>query len=263
MKCVIAAIDLGPRSKRVLYHAAGFARLWSLKLSVVHVVAEPHPHDLQRVREFCLQHGPYEIDVDDIGFSVVPGIVSDAILRESFRQQSKLVVLGSRGRGRVTRFVLGSTCEAVLRGAQVPVLLVPPTDIDIVNITDRTTLTCGPVLAAVDLLENCDRQLLMANDLAWIADRPLLLMTVAPQRLDERLAGSMLRERGHHLGEDRPYAFIVRRGEIADEISRCARKVGSGLVVMGLRSRTRFKPGAIASAVLDTNRAFVLAVPAA
>jgi hypothetical protein len=53
----------------------------------------------------------------------------------------------------------------------------------------------------------------------------------------------------------------VRRGDIPGEISRCALTEGSGLVVMGLRPRPRGTPGTIASAVLKTNRAFVLAVP--
>ena len=40
MKTVIAAIDLGATSARVLYHAAGFARLWSARLEVLNVSGE-------------------------------------------------------------------------------------------------------------------------------------------------------------------------------------------------------------------------------
>ena len=49
------------------------------------------------------------------------------------------------------------------------------------------------------------------------------------------------------------------RKDVAEEISRCASAEGAGLVVMGLRARGQ--PGVIASAVLKTHRAFVLAVP--
>ena len=52
------------------------------------------------------------------------------------------------------------------------------------------------------------------------------------------------------------------RGGVAEEISRCAKTEDAGLVVMGLRQNTEGRPGVIASAVLDTGRAFVLAVPA-
>ncbi|MEO8682514.1 MAG: hypothetical protein ABI665_25930, partial [Vicinamibacterales bacterium] len=58
-----------------------------------------------------------------------------------------------------------------------------------------------------------------------------------------------------------PRSLIVRRGELAEEISRCAVVEGAGLVVMGLRQRGRGNPGRLAAGVLKTGSAFVLAVP--
>lgn len=237
-----------------------FARLLSCDLKVLHVngaSAESRAH----VRDFCQQQGPYEIDVEDRDVIVASGLVSDIILREAIREQARLVVVGSRGRGGLAKLILGSTSEAVLRGATVPVLVVPPIDLDIVNITDRARLTCGPILGAVDLGEACDHQLHLSADLARLSGQSLVLMTVAPQRLSDHVAGKMLRERAHHLKETKPHALIVRRGDIAAEIARCAQAEDSGLVVMGLRARPRGTPGVIASAVLKTRRAFVLAVP--
>lgn len=74
-------------------------------------------------------------------------------------------------------------------------------------------------------------------------------------------AGAMLRQRAHGLEPKRPTAMIVRRGVVADEIARCASTEGAGLVVMGLRASPRCQPGGIATAVLKTKKAFVLAVP--
>ena len=260
MKTVIAAIDLGQSSPRVLYHAAGFARLLSAELKILHVngaSAESRTH----VLEYCRREGPYEIDFQESDVIVSSGLVSDVILRESIRAQAQLVIIGSRGRGGLAKLILGSTSAAVLRSATVPVLVVPPTDLDIVNISDRTTLTCGPVLAAVDLTEHCDHQLELAAGLAKQSGQPLVMMTVAPMRMTEHAAGVMLRQRAHQLNGTKPHALIVRRGDVAEEISRCAVAEGSGLVVMGLRARPRGTPGAIASAVLKTHRAFVLGVP--
>lgn len=260
MKTVIAAIDLGPSSPRVLYHAAGFARLLSCDLKILHVngtSAESRAH----VLEYCRREGPYEIDLEEKDVIVASGLVSEMILREAIREQAQLVVVGSRGRGGLAKLILGSTSDAVLRAATVPVLVVPPTDLDIVNITDRATLTCGPVLAAVDLAEHCDHQLELAAGLARQSGQSLVMMTVAPQRMSEHAAAVMLRQRAHQLNGNKPHAMIVRRGDVAEEISRCALAEGSGLVVMGLRARPRGTPGAIASAVLKTNRAFVLGVP--
>jgi nucleotide-binding universal stress UspA family protein len=257
---VLAAVDLRESSARVLFHAAGFAKLLSADLRVLYVTAEDKTAARQQVVDFCTREAAYEIDPETIEIVVRSGHVSEAIYREA--ADARLVVMGSGGRGDIAAMLLGSSAAAYLKSAQVPVLLVPPIDADIVSIADRPVLTCGPVLAAVDLTEPCDRQLQWAADVAGIAVQPLLLMTVAPHRLDEGEANLRLRERAHHItGRVRPYALIVRRGRIAQEISRCADVEGSGLVVMGLRHHGRGRPGVIASAVLKTKRAFVLAVP--
>ncbi len=258
---VIAAIDLGPSSGRVLAHAAGFARLLQEDLRILNVSADTSPAAHDRVVEFCMSNGPYEVDVEQMKVVVRSGHVSEVIHREAAKGRAALVVMGSRGHGGLARLLLGSSCEAVLRSAPAPVLLVPPIDFDIVNITDHVQLTSGPILAAVDLAEACDHQLSMASRLAALGRQSLVLMTVAPARLSDHEAAVMLRERGHHLLPVKPRAFIVRRGHVADEISHCASAEGAGLVVMGLRERPRGQPGAIAAAVLKTNRAFVLAVP--
>lgn len=257
---VLAAIDLGPSSARVLLHAAGFARLMSAPLTVLHVCADRSNEERERVIDFCKRVGPYEIDVDETEVVVRPGHVSEVIRREAAKN-ARLVVIGSRGHGGIAKLLLGSSSEAVLRNTAAPVLLVPPIDFDIVSIADRAQLNSGPILAAVDLAEACDHQLSIASRMADLAGQPLLLMTVAPARLSDHEASVMLRERSHHLSPVKPRATIVRRGNVPDEISRCASAEGAGLVVMGLRTRPRGQPGAIAAAVLKTHRAFVLAVP--
>jgi nucleotide-binding universal stress UspA family protein len=257
---VIAAVDLGPSTRRVLRHAAGFARLLSSPLKIVNVTSDVTPAARRRVLDFCARHTPYEIDLDQVDIVLRTGHVSEAVHREAARDDAALLVMGSRGHGRVARLLLGSSSEALLRSAPAPVLLVPPIDLDIVDIADGVTLNSGPILAAIDLAEACERQLRIAARLAETSHQPLILMTVAAQKLSGRDAGVMLRELSHKLSI-KPLAFIVRRGDVAQEISRCAVNEGAGLVVMGLRSKGRGQPGAIASAVLRTRRAFVLAVP--
>jgi nucleotide-binding universal stress UspA family protein len=260
MSGVVAAIDLGPYSGRVLRHAAGFARLLQSPLKIVHVTSDASPERHRRVADFCQTHAPYELDLDDVEIVVRAGHVSDSLHREAAKGEAELLVLGSRGHGRIARLLLGSSSEALLRSAPAPVLLVPPIDLDIVDIADRVALTSGPILAAVDPGESGRHQLRTAARLAQMAKQPLILMTVAPRKVSDHDAGEMLRERAHRL-KLKPRSLIVRRGDVAEEISRCAVAEDAGLVVMGLRPRGRGQPGAIASAVLKTRRAFVLAVP--
>lgn len=257
---VIAAIDLGPSTARVLYHAAGFARLYGANLKILHVDAET-AEARQRVFNACLELGPYQIDFQENQIVIRAGRVSEAIAREALAQPSALVVMGSRGHGGVAKLLLGSTSEAVLKSATTPVLLVPPIDMDIISLSDRVALTCGRVIAAVDLAEECEHQLAMASELSHLSSQPLVLMTVAKSRMTDHAASAALRERAHGLAPAKPRSLIVRRGAVAEEISRCALAEDAGLVVMGLRASPRCQPGSIASAVLKTRRAFVMAVP--
>ena len=259
--CVLAAIDLGPGTRRVLLHAAGLARLFSTALKVLHIGADASAEQCRHVWEFCALRGPYEVDLAEEDVVVRTGIVSEAIYREASRQKARLVVMGSRGHGKAMTFLLGSTTQAVLRNAPAPILLVPPVDLDIVSLTDRVRLSCGPVLAAVDLADANDEQLRFAGQMAQLAGQPLVLLTVTGRRVADRLSSNMLRDRAHRAAV-LPSATIVRHGDVAEQISRCAASARSGLVVMGLGGKSRRQPGAIASAVLRT-AGFILAVPEA
>ena len=260
--CVLAAIDMGPSSRRVLLHAAGLARLFSTSVKVLHVGSDASAEQRQHVLEFCALQGPYEVDLSEDDIVLRTGIVSEAIYREATKRKARLVVMGSRGHGKLATFLLGSTTQAVLRNAPAPILLVPPVDLNIVDLADRARLSCGAVLAAVDLEDASNQQLQLAGEFAQLAGQPLLLLTVAGRRLTDRLMSSMLRERADRAAV-LPSATIVRHGNVAEQISRCAVAERIGLVVMGLHGRSRKHPGAIAAAVLRTNTTFVLAVPEA
>lgn len=258
--CVLAAIDMGPTCRRVLLHAAGLARVFATRLKVLHVATDASAEQRAHVLDYCAVQGPYEVDLDEDDIILRTGLVSEAIYREATKQHARLVVMGSRGHGQLAAFLLGSTTQAVLRNAPAPILLVPPVDLDIVNLSDRAQLSCGPVLAAVDLEDPNDRQLRFAGELAQLAGQPLLLLTVTARRLEDRLSSSMLRERAQRAAV-LPRATIVRHGDIAEQIARCAATERTGLVVMGLSGKSRRQPGVIASAVLRARAAFVLAVP--
>jgi nucleotide-binding universal stress UspA family protein len=260
---VLAAVDLSAWTPRVLFHAVAFARLFNAELRILHVTSDPSPAVHERVLETCLRLGPYEHAFAADQIAIRTGRVSDAIAREARACQALLVVMGSRSHHALTTFLVGSTCDAVLQSATTAVLLVPPTDIDIVSIGDHVALTCGPVIAAVDLAEDSAAQLVMASRIAQVGRQPLSLMTVAKSRTSDHDAAAALRERAHGLAPVKPTSLIVRRGPVAAEISRCAIVEGAGLVVMGVRATVHYRPGAIAAAVLKTKRAFVLAVPSA
>ena len=83
---------------------------------------------------------------EDAGMRIEATVVAgdrrpwDAILTEAGRRGVDVVVCGSRGRGAVARFVLGSTSAGVLHHSDRPVLVVP----------EAQAVPAGPVLIAYD-----------------------------------------------------------------------------------------------------------------
>lgn len=62
----------------------------------------------------------------DVRFLVWTGDVAESILDAAESESADVVVLGSHGRGRLGRLLLGSVSEAVTRRAPCPVLVVRP-----------------------------------------------------------------------------------------------------------------------------------------
>ena len=260
---VVCAVDLGPLTNRVLYHGAGFARALHARLRIMHVAERGTTEDaIARLTAAYAAAIPYDVSGDDPIFAVRTGNVAARIVEETADPRVALLVIGTRARGSLARLVLGSTSEGVLGATAVPVLLVPPGDVDIVALgSGRASLITGPVLAAVDLGEANVRQLNLASELAHIAVQPLVLLAVDVSSRDEHDTSARLRERARGIGPVKPRALIVRKGNVAEEITRCAATEHAGLVVMGLRDGERGKPGAIAASVLHAGHTFVLAVP--
>lgn len=258
---VLCAVDLGPTSPRVLLHAAGFAAVLGAALKVVHVASDTDPETRRRVAADCLRMAPYQAMFEESDVLVRLGPIAETLQHEAQQHGATLLVIGSGSHASLVKLLMGSTTDAILRITRTNTLLVPPNKFDIISVTGDAALSCGAVLAAVDLAEDCRHQLEVASQLAGVARQPLLIMTVAGSPTSDHDASQELRNRAHHLSPVKPTALIVRRGDVAAEISRCAVAEDAGLVVMGLRQSAR-RPGVTAQAVLDTGRTFVLAVPA-
>jgi nucleotide-binding universal stress UspA family protein len=261
LRSILCAVDLTDLSLRVLYHAVGFAGATGARLSVL-TVANDHVAEAERALQLLVERA-VPMGASYLGppaLAVEPGSPATVILAAA--RSADLVVTGTRGRHGLARLLMGSTSTVLLEGTTTPLLLVPPDDFDIVSLSAaHARLNVGSVIAAVDLEEKNDEQLALASHLADLARQPLLLFTVADASVSEHDAIGQLKARALGLGPSPPSGYLVRRGSVASAIAGAAVTERAGLVVMGLRSRDRGRPGAIATAVLGTRRALVLAVP--
>lgn len=229
------------------------------RLVVLHVGDLAAEELEQRLTDAAPYGAPY---LGDATVRVENGPAADVILAVADEIDAGLVIAGTRARAAVARFLLGSTSAELLQRTARPVLLVSPGELDVLTLSnDRVVLHFGSVLAAVDLEESNTAQLAWASRFAALAKQPLQLMTVAREPLSNHDAAEALRERAHGLEPVAPRACIVRRGQVAEEIARCAIAEDAGLIVMGLRAARRGSPGKVASDVLQQHEALLLAVP--
>ncbi len=142
MEAILACVDFADVESRVVDTAISLASAFSAQLHVLHVV-EPDPAFVgyaagpESVRDqvavkFREQHRHVEEIAERArrqGIVAHPhtlrGPYTETILREAGRLEVAMIVLGSHGHGRLHAMLVGSVASGVLRGAKVPVLVVP------------------------------------------------------------------------------------------------------------------------------------------
>ena len=142
MNSLLVAVDFSEVTDRVIDRAEQIARAFSSPMRLVHI-AEPEPdfvgyeagpdsvrgqvadelRDERRKLE-TLAEGPRGRGID-VKALCVQGATVEKILEEAGRAGADLIVMGSHGRSGLSRAVMGSVSEGVLRKADCPVMIVP------------------------------------------------------------------------------------------------------------------------------------------
>ncbi|HSI32452.1 MAG: universal stress protein [Phycisphaerae bacterium] len=181
------------------------------------------------------------------------GLPAREIVAYAAEAGADLVVVGSRGRGRLGRFLIGSTAEDVLRGAPCPVLTVahgPATS----DARPAGAPTFAKVLVAVDADGPGARGVVVAAArVAAARGTEIGLVHVIPSagnfrgelgmpvdesvRIRQGRGLRLLNQVGREL-DARP-RYFVRDGEAAAEIVAAAAQWGADLIVVGASARGR------------------------
>lgn len=137
---ILCATDFSPCSRAAARVAAGLARRKGERLVLVHV-NPPEPANLAMMAamvEGMLEELRASVAVDlaaeaneiarpdsPVETRLLPGLPAEALLDLSHSPEASLLVMGTYGRGRGERMLLGSCSEKVVRSAGCPVLVVP------------------------------------------------------------------------------------------------------------------------------------------
>lgn len=141
---ILVPVDGSPTSDRGLQEAIRLARLTHGELRLIHVIDElsfalgidsygyyagelldllrkDGAAILQHAADTAREHG---VTVDSVLYENLEKTVQQRVIAEAEMWKADLIVIGTHGRRGVSRLVLGSSAENILRSAPVPVLLV-------------------------------------------------------------------------------------------------------------------------------------------
>jgi nucleotide-binding universal stress UspA family protein len=260
---VLCPVDFSDISLRALHHAAALARWYDARLTVLHTVPVAPVMDVpplvldERGRQEFMERLQY------FAAPVPPDVTMDMRVEQAqsihegiqtFASSAgvDLVVIGSHGRSGVSRVLLGSVAERVLRQAPCPTMIVPARAHDVVP---EEPIRFRTILCPVDFSDNSLLAAEYAITLAEEADAQLRLLHVVstPPELDE-LQSSLqhvrslvytdrLRRLDDLIPAEAPsYCSVlsaVRTGVVHREILAAATEHSSDLIVLGAHGRGR------------------------
>lgn len=198
------------------------------------------------------------------------GSAPQAILSVAASLRSDLIVVGSRGHGRIVGTLLGSTARALSRHSPVPVLVVrerreAPRRILVAADGSPDSRAAIEALASMPLVDHAEISLLyVARETTPtnIEDGPLADEVRAAVERNERMeALEILRQAAAILPPCVTVRLEMERGPAADRILEVAGAKGSDLIVLGSRGTTLgsgFLQGGTADRVLGGAHCAVL-----
>jgi universal stress protein A len=118
---ILIATDFSDSAEAAFRVAVQYARALHAELHLLHVHWSSEVEVARLLADAAAQAGP------DVPATVAGtgGDPADEILRYATRHPIDLIVVGTHGRTGVSRMLLGSVAERVMRGARCPVLVVP------------------------------------------------------------------------------------------------------------------------------------------
>lgn len=249
---IVVATDFSLISDTALLYTLGIARRNKAMVWIVHVVADSFfsSDTQQRAIDDAWKEGHRRMTehfiagrLDGIKHKLLveQGGIYEVLTRVVEEHKAGLLVLGTRGRSRLGKLLLGSVAESIFRQAPCPVMTVgPKTELELTSEGPRRVLFCtGFSRHSLEAGK-------LALELAKRQEAELILLHVAPesetdrdgytQKAKERLA-SLIPADATLVA---PPRFLVAFGSAVDKILTSAQEVRPDLIVLGVRQPESF-----------------------
>jgi hydrogenase maturation protease len=121
---ILAATDFSSQSMQAIKAAIDLAQHFNARLHVLHVVEDASKQVIREEKLSSFPLGP--VEGTEIVRVISVGQIAPEIVKYARRAKVDLIVLGTHGRSGVTRILMGSVAEAVVRSAPCQVLTIGP-----------------------------------------------------------------------------------------------------------------------------------------
>ncbi len=264
---MLVPLDGSRLAESVLGAVEGLGRLTGCSVKLLHVIEKSPPSSIHgdvhlKAREEAEAYLATVADrlkvlglkVDTHVHDVPLGDVPRSIAEHADELDQDLIVLCSHGKGGLKRFVFGSNAEQVITHGRTPVMLIRATEDDIPR-----PFALERILIPVNFTVEEKQAVRMASELAGLAKADLHLVAIIPTlestsaeeavigrfipgttkqflQLAAEEAGTALEGEIKRLRDEGTRAEgSVRRGDMAVELLRAARRVHADLIVVATR----------------------------
>jgi nucleotide-binding universal stress UspA family protein len=295
---ILVPVDFSDASERAIHYGLSLAMQFKARLAIAHIVPSStaldytfpsETYDLETkafaaAKERLPQMVPWEFhDAVNLLPIVKTGDVRDELLGIIREEAVDLVVMGTHGRRRLERFLLGSTTEAILRKAPAPVLTVSHLDpAKEIHTAERASIR--RIVYASDLAPNAGMGLHYTAELARAFGSEIDIVHVM-DRIEVGYWGLEMGQfayppdpeaarlnalqqlqtfiEAEHAGDLRMKAFAIE-GVPHSAITKFAEDVNADLLVLNMQSKSKLERallGATAERVIRSARVPVLSIP--
>ena len=254
IKQILAAIDFSDWTQPVLQAAAEMAQRYGAKLTVAYAeMFLPPPYftargmeqisdflekrrqgDRQRLDEIVERELGEGISAD---VRLVEASPTEGILRTAELVEADLIVMGTHGHSGLSRLLLGSVAEKVLRSSAVPVLTVRGSEGE----TARCRLPFQKILCPSNYTPVAREALAYAVDVARRSQAELLVMTSLEEEGNDEEVQAQQEKLCADVSENmQAYCTVrpvVRHGHAAEQILKTAAEEQCDLIVIGAQDQ--------------------------
>jgi nucleotide-binding universal stress UspA family protein len=249
---IVVATDFSPASDTALLYSLGLARRNKAKVWIVYVVADSFfsTETQQRAIDDAWREGHRRMTEHFIAghldgvqhkLLVEQGSVYEVLTHVAEQHKAELLVVGTRGRSRIGKLLLGSVAESIFRQAPYPVITVgPKTDVQLSPEGPRRILFC------TGFSHHSLEAGKVAIRIAESQEAELVLLHVAPETQADR--ETYVRDAKEKLAALVPAdtklpsqpRTIVQFGTAVERILAVAQDERPDLIVLGVRQPESF-----------------------